>query len=756
MSQNLYFLEGFIIMPAQFYHIKNLRKHALIALSAASLMMGFSGKAQANLETVSKALPPTALGAMALDLNPKAWDFYLKQKGLNKMLMGEVIHELTDGFKTDMEINFQDLMGGHVLLALYPNAKSSEDPYFLVSMDPPNSAAIQKSLEALKSHTKIHRETYQGTEIYYAFKESAENEATEIDFVLAYRNQTLLLGSDFALMKQALDLKTADQGLLKNTGYQNVFQRLGKEPLILWADLQAIKASLPSKQDLASFAQDLGPLLMFRKDWSLTSSLGMGLHFDAQGLKTLNISDLQTSGLKSADQAYINQVKNPKNLVSMDALLGLLPPQPLVTWMINTLSLNFDDPDAPMNKISGDPELLKIQRKALQEFMQETGLDLKKDILAHSDGRVAMSVFYLDRFPDYQSAPVFVTLLGSPNGPQFLAHLQDKMKIQSPAGANTGAQDFMLEKQAFETYRGVPFYTLGGNFHLDEAMEKEMKIKICFAALDQVLLIGSNPAGLRAIVDYSLGLRSPMNQDSEFKRVRGLMNNQNETQLFYADLTRWARLADHFLHEEKDYQLFKPLLKSLKALASDSQFTLTGGFGHFLVDADLQAVNFSELLESIQAEKTEDADKLDKEMPDLEDTPTPISSPDATPKPEVKPTPKPEVKPTPKPEVKPTPKPEVKPTPKPEVKPTPKPEVKPTPKPEVKPTPKPEVKPTPKPEVKPTPKPEVKPTPKPEVKPTPKPEVKPTPKPEVKPTPTPTPDDDEDIDLSDLDLELEE
>ena len=88
--------------------------------------------------------------------------------------------------------------------------------------------------------------------------------------------------------------------------------------------------------------------------------------------------------------------------------------------------------------------------------------------------------------------------------------------------------------------------------------------------------------------------------------------------------------------------------------------------------------------------------KLNEEVKNIIDKPTPTATPTVTPTatPTAKPTVKPTAKPTAKPTVKPTATPTVKPTVKPTATPTTKPTVKPTATPTTKPTATPTTKPT--------------------------------------------------------------
>ncbi|HEY9842304.1 MAG TPA: DUF3352 domain-containing protein [Candidatus Obscuribacterales bacterium] len=572
-----------------------LRRQGLIALSSACLLLGWPHPARADLETLSKTLPQQAIAAVALDLRPASWEFYLKQPGLKELLLSGEFREMAADFKGEFGIEPGEMLtalGSHAMLAMYPNPTDPEEPSYLFSLETTRSEPVMKILAHIRNEAgQVRAEAYKGTELL--IKETASGEAPEV--AIAYHGNNLLFASRPELLKQSLDLAATDQGLLANSGFRPVYQALGQEPVLVWVDVDALKSEYHDKNDREAFAGEFGAFLMFQRWLTLTGNLGFGLRFDARGLSIRNQFGFSLAGPQQAVLA-----RAVGELEPLDPLLGLMPARPLASLASSTFRLNFDDPTA-----AGSEENQKIrqeQNEILSEIRKATGLDLAQDLYAYSDGRIGFSAFYLGNYPKYDKAPELVAMLGVKDGEAFLANLQQKLALKpdSPAADDTAAPAVTtLDREPVESYRGVSLYGLKGGPQAN-AVFGEMQAEPTVALINRVFLVGSSRAALRAVIDQAQGIRSTLTQDPEFVRIRSRMHGHGEAELFYSDLSRWFRLGDHFLHADSGFRTAKPLLASLRALAGDSTLTATGSEGHFLADADLAQVDFLQLAHELK------------------------------------------------------------------------------------------------------------------------------------------------------------
>src|SRR5690349_14735891 len=111
--------------------VRRLQRHCLIAVSAAGLLLGLPVPARADLEAVVNTLPPQAVAAIALDLQPTSWNFLLTTPGLNRWLLSSEVAKLAAELKQELGIDFAQLskgLGGHGMLAFYPNPADPEEP----------------------------------------------------------------------------------------------------------------------------------------------------------------------------------------------------------------------------------------------------------------------------------------------------------------------------------------------------------------------------------------------------------------------------------------------------------------------------------------------------------------------------------------------------------------------------------------------------------------------------------------------------
>jgi hypothetical protein len=593
------------------------RKSTLGALATVALISGLSLPAHAAVENVLNPLPQEALSATVIDLQPSAWTFLLNQPGLKDWLLMDEWQEMQKGLKEELDIGVDELMGSlgtHLAFGLYKPKDTESDLDVVFALEFKSADLYQKVVKKLKEKTekktnadlpKTKVETYNNQELILIESDSDPN---KIESVMTFQGNTLLFSNQVDLLKQSLDATAQGKNLSKNPDFAAVYQNMKQEPVVVWMDLKVLKET-SSNAELKSFQNDLASLGLTQTTMAMNQSLGISMRLNEKGLAFKNSLSFSSKGLSGSQQGYLNKLTSP--LPSLDPLMALMPARPLFSAMTNTLTLASENPILSGDKASESEknELAQAMVEVMAGTKEISGLDLKKDILAHSDGRIGISVFYPENFPTYKTMPSSVVMLGVKNGPEFFLNLQNKLKIAADplekaeeTKSETAEKPITLSKEPIETYLNVPIYTLSEDSFLKPlAEENQLELAPCFAIYQNFFLVASNHMAMRATLDYANNNRLALKADPAFLQARQRMSAQSELNLMYSDLTRWVRLADHFLHAEEWYPTFKPLLASLQSLAGDGSVNKQGSSGHLHLNAALDKVDFAKLVKELEA-----------------------------------------------------------------------------------------------------------------------------------------------------------
>ncbi|MGE3724165.1 MAG: DUF3352 domain-containing protein [Candidatus Sericytochromatia bacterium] len=589
------------------------RKITLGALATVALLTGLSWPAQAAVENVLKPLPAEALSATVIDIQPAAWTFLLNQPGLKDWLTMDEWNEMKEGLKTELGLEVSEVfaaLGSHLAVGMYTPVDAESEMDMVFALELKSADIYQKVVQKLKAKTQqklkadlpnIQLETYQGQELILM---ESDADPAKIESALTLQGQTLLISNQVALLKQAVDAQQSGKSLNDNPDFANVYQSLKQDPVVFWMDLKAIK-SKQSNSEIQSLQRDLASMGFTQTAMAMNKSLGVSMRLNEQGVAFKNTLSFQTSGLSGTQQGFLNKLTSP--LPTLEPLFSLMPARPLFSAMTNTLTLAIENPILSGDKVSDSEknEMAQAMLEIMAGTKEISGLDLKKDVLAHSDGRIGISIFYPENFPTYKNMPSTVVMLGVKNGPEFWLNLQNKLKIMAPQGNSAEAKTekpITLSPEPLETYLNVPIYTFTDNQFLKPlADETQMELSPCFALYQDFFLVASNHMAMRATLDYAKSNRLALKADPAFVQARQRMSAQSELNLLYSDLTRWARLADHFLHAEEWYPTFKPLFASLQSLAGDGSVNQKGSSGHLHLNAALDKVDFAKLVKELEA-----------------------------------------------------------------------------------------------------------------------------------------------------------
>lgn len=588
-------------------HRPGFRQLTLAALTTASLLLG-SQPARADLDSMLQQLPQGAAGALTLDIRPDTWKYLTQNQSFQAWMDNSEWKDLSAQMQKMAGIDMRTVqarLGSHLLAVAYPEADPKREPTVVVAIEQTDPQAFHDAMTLVRSRsndTQARYENYKGHDLL------VENKTVEAadqgqQAVIAMLGQSLVLVSNVRWLKAQLDSPGQPPNLLSDPVFKPVYQALGKEPMMVWANSHALNQVFGT--ELLDLAKEFGPISAFQHDMGLYQSLGVGLGVDSQGLTIHSQFPIATGQLTGSQQRFLNKLTaSPQP--DVDSLLALMPEKPLFSAASGRMLLSFDSV-ALAGADKSEADWVKQMSESLKDFKAQTGLDLNQDLLGRSDGRTALSVFYLDRFPSYEKPPEFVAMLGVKEPASFLANLQQKLAFIPSVDSEDLAQPITLAKKPVETYKNVPIYALEHADQLDTDLPDGIKLSPCVAVVGQTVLLGSTREALRFTIDYSDKTRANLLTDTRFQQLRQRMNGQEALNLVYSDLGSWYRLADNFLHSDAWFKAFKPLLSQFEAFGADNRITSSGNTGHMLISARLGEVDFDKLYRNL-----EDADNAEK------------------------------------------------------------------------------------------------------------------------------------------------
>lgn len=591
------------------------RKLTQSTLASLALLTGLTLPANALVENVLKPLPAEALSATVVDIQPSAWTFMLKQPGLKEWLGMDEWKEMKEGLKTELGLEVEEIMsalGSHFAVSLYAPVKAESEVDMVFTLEMKSADLYQKVVQKLKEKTQkktnadlptIQIENYQGQELILV---ETDSDPKKIDFVMTFQGSTLLASNEISLLKQAVDTQKTGKSLNDNGDFKQVYESLKQDPVVFWMDLKSLKDK-STNSEIQSLQRDLASIGFTQTALSMNKSLGVSMRLNEQGLAFKNTLSFSNTGLSGTQQAFLNKLSTARP--SLDPMIALMPARPLFSAMTNTLTLAMENPILSGDAASDSEknEMAQAMLEVMAGTKEISGLDLKKDFLAHSDGRIGISFFYPEYFPTYKNLPSSVLMMGLKDGPSFWLNFQNKLKLvpgQNWTDEKNSApvKPITLSKEPLETYLNVPIYTLSEANALKPLSEEiQMELEPCFALYQDFFLVASNHMAMRATLDYAKNNRQALTNDPTFIVARKNMTAQSELNLLYSDLTRWARLADHFLHAEEWYRVFKPFFMSLQSLAADGSANKQGSSGHLHLNAAFDKVDFAKMVKELEA-----------------------------------------------------------------------------------------------------------------------------------------------------------
>lgn len=609
---------------------KKLIPSLISVLTAATLWLS---PTWARLEDNLNFTPPQADAFLALSVDAQDWQYFLERKPFSELfatVLADLVSEPSQELGLDPEHFLKSLLGSHISVAVYHNTQASETNLpLLVAIDIKDPSLFAQAIAKIKQMASEKKEAHlleiptEGTTLYGFSKTPDPKDAA---FFMTLSHHTLLLGS-LTLLEKALAAAKSGQNLAQDPHFANTLKSLGKEKL--WVYLRPDRLGNYFKMVPKAASQgDQEILTQMQQSLKLYDSLGFGIDLNARGLRFKSFMTLAQKDTPERKYLHLLERAIRQPQAPLRELLKAAPERPLLFMAGQGLHL------MPMGMKAfshTQPEVKKILETVFYKgFREFTHLDMERDILTHSDGRAGVSVFYPETIKTIDQPPYMVIYLGVKNNAQFLKNLQSKLLLDLSVfeveqnqrrKKNKKKQDMTITfpKTPQARYRGAPLY-MSNLTPAAQTLKREMDIQPGYTHVGNLWFFGSNLEALKASIDYALRQDASLTDNHYFTALREKYGMQEDAGLFFVDLGRVVHLVKLFMGEDEEVQALLPTLQAFKSLTAGGSYRDNGVEGIFLVDVDMNQIDFELLAQLIgeftatpQAEQPEDTENEQKE-----------------------------------------------------------------------------------------------------------------------------------------------
>ncbi|PIQ28661.1 hypothetical protein COW36_12185 [bacterium (Candidatus Blackallbacteria) CG17_big_fil_post_rev_8_21_14_2_50_48_46] len=619
-------------------------KSKLLSLSLLSSLAAVSlwiTPAWASLEDNLRYTPPGADAFMAISTDKNDWSYFLGRKPFSTMVedgMKDILPALGQGLGLDAEKDLVPLFGSHVSAAVYEkNVTAKEALPALIAVDIADQKLFPGVVAKLKDKATADKDKllqefdYQGHTFYgFAKKEEGAKEA-KAEVFMTLSGNTLLFGSR-SLLEQAIQAAASGKSLGTDSQFAGTLKSMEKEKFWVYFNPRNLKkfANLipeSSEKESQEVIQEL------EKSFNLYNSFAMGLDINKRGLRLKSFVTFRQDGPDTPQRKYLRQaeqaIRNP--MAPLRTVLKAAPERPLLFGASQGFHL------LPM----GLKSFLADQAEARQMideivykgFRSLTHLDLDKDILSHSDGRVGLAMFYPETVKTVAQPPHTVIYLGVKNNDAFLKTLTQKLILDFDA-LETGAEKKgkQKKKQALNItfpktpqahYRGAPLY-MANMTPAAQGLKNEMGIQAGYTRVGNLWFFGSNMDALKSAIDYAHAQDSSLDDNGYFRALREKYALQEDAGMFFVDLGKIVSLVKLFMGEDEEVQTLLPTLQAMKSMMAGGSYKDGGAEGVFLIDVDMDQVDFEllgKMLGDSDLENAEPAGPAEPETKSETETP---------------------------------------------------------------------------------------------------------------------------------------
>ncbi|MBT9543830.1 MAG: DUF3352 domain-containing protein [Candidatus Sericytochromatia bacterium] len=592
---------------------KLLTSSLLGTLAAATLCLT---PAWANLDDNLRHTPAGADAFVAVSTDQKDWDYFLKRKPFSTMhesLLKEILPAFGKEMGIDAEKDLLPLFGSHISAAVYGKSVSKKDFPALIAVDLSNPAQFQPVLDKLKAAISKDKEkertllesSYKGIQVYGV----AEKGETQSEIYMALSGNTLLFGNQ-TLIQEAIDTAQSSQTIVQDAAFASTLKSLRSEKVWFYMNPRNLDTYLSMVPDMSD-AESKAAIKEIKKSFALYNSFGLGLDLNSRGLRFKSFTTFHKDGADSPEKKYLREIENaivnPK--APLSTILRAAPERPLFF----AAAQGFHLIPSGLKLFLGDqPEARAILDEVVfKGFKSLTHLDMDKDILAHSDGRVGMSLFYPENLKTVTQPPHAVIYLGVKNNEQFLKTLNQKLlldfaALESEEGAKKKkkqANTITFPKAPQARYRGAPLY-MSNLTPTAEGLKKEMGIQAGYTYVNNLWFFGSNMEALKAAIDYAHSANASLLDNNYFTALREKYTLKEDAGMFFVDLGKIVGLVKLFMGEDEEVKSLLPTLSAFKSVVAGGSYKEGGAEGLFLIDVDMEQIDF-ELLAKMLGESEE-------------------------------------------------------------------------------------------------------------------------------------------------------
>lgn len=580
---------------------KLLTSSLLGTLAAATLWLT---PAWASLDDNLRHTPAGADAFVAVSTDQKDWDYFLKRKPFSTMhedLLKEILPAFGKEMGIDAEKELLPLFGSHITAAVYHKSVSQKEFPALVAVDLNNPTQFQPVLDKVKAAVSKEQEkprtllesTYKGIQVYGV----AEKGETQSEIYMALSGNTLLFGNQ-TLIQAAIDAAQSSQTLAQDAAFASTLKSLRSEKIWFYMNPRHLDAYLNLIPDMSEKeAQEA--MKEIKKSFDLYNSFGLGLDLNSRGLRFKSFATFHQSGPDSPQKKYLREIekaiRNPQ--APLSTVLRAAPERPLFF----AAAQGFHLIPSGLKIFMGDqPEAKEILDELIYKgFKSWTQLDMDKDILAHNDGRVGLSVFYPENIKTVTQPPHAVIYLGVKNNEKFLKTLHQKLMLdfgamqpeQGSKAKKKQANTITFPKTPQARYRGAPLY-MSNLTPTAEGLKKEMGIQAGYTHVNNLWFFGSNIEALKAAIDYAHSANASLLDNNYFTALREKYALQEDAGTFFVDLGKIVGLVKLFMGEDEEVKSLLPTLGAFKSMVAGGAYRDGGAEGIFLLDVDMDQIDF--------------------------------------------------------------------------------------------------------------------------------------------------------------------
>lgn len=395
---------------------------------ACCLALSLSPSAFAALDSALKPLPEKPGGAVVIETDPKAWEYFAKRKPFSQWQNQPEIKQLLDELKKsglDVEKQLLPMLGSHLAIAYYPKAGNTAEQTSgtaLLSMalkTPTSGAQIQTWLKQQNfKQTSLGSETLfeiEQAQLPDMFKGLISDASTRMG-LLARPDHLLLVVSDQedyqALLspEKSLNQDSVFMAISKEMKDQKAWGYVDQPGLKLLSETFAKLAEESGEQSQAQSQQQTEAMLEY------IQGLAFGFQPSESGLEIKMFSPYVADS-KSSLRSYFASLAPKADGPPLSGFWSLLPEKPMLLMAGQKLDAFLNQPLPPA--MFADAEIAQELKQALPElltnFQKTTGLDVNKDLLPHFDGRYALMV---NPLPEGLSQETMMIAMMAGTGPQ--------------------------------------------------------------------------------------------------------------------------------------------------------------------------------------------------------------------------------------------------------------------------------------------------------------------------------------------------